>query len=137
MDKTISKKLCLFQHIARLLMGGVMLLAGIGHLTFARVEFQAQVPQWIPVDVDQVVILSGFVEILLAILILTVGHRKTWVPTLIGLFFIAVFPGNWEQYIYHRDAFGLNTDTLRIARLFFQPILIFWALWSMDALIKK
>jgi hypothetical protein len=32
------------------------------------------------------------------------------------------------------DAFGLNTDQARLMRLFFQPVLVLWALWSTSAL---
>jgi hypothetical protein len=32
--------------------------------------------------------------------------------------------------VNHIDAFGLNTDQARLIRLFFQPVLIFLALWT-------
>jgi uncharacterized membrane protein len=41
-----------------------------------------------------------------------------------------VFPGNISQYVKHRDAFGLDTDTRRFVRLLFQPVLVAWAVWS-------
>jgi uncharacterized membrane protein len=47
-----------------------------------------------------------------------------------ALFFVAVFPGNVSQFVHQRDAFGLNTDGRRFARLFFQPLLVYWALKS-------
>ena len=31
------------------------------------------------------------------------------------------------------DAFGLDTDTKRFVRLFFQPVLVLWALWCTGA----
>ena len=31
------------------------------------------------------------------------------------------------------DAFGLDSDTSRLIRLFFQPVLVVWALWSTGA----
>jgi hypothetical protein len=34
--------------IARLALGAALVYAGIGHLTFSRIEFQAQVPVWLP-----------------------------------------------------------------------------------------
>jgi hypothetical protein len=40
----------------------------------------------------------------------------------------SLFPGNIAQYTEHRAAFGLNTDTARLVRLFFQPLLVAWAL---------
>ncbi|EEI93071.1 hypothetical protein HMPREF0765_1369 [Sphingobacterium spiritivorum ATCC 33300] len=132
-----NRKISTIQHIARIALGLFLLFAGIGHLSFARLEFRAQVPPWVPMDVDLVVILSGIAEIGLALLILIWGHRKNWIPWFVALFFIAVFPGNIAQYTEQRDAFGLNTDGLRLFRLFMQPVLIIWALWSMDAFHKR
>jgi uncharacterized membrane protein len=50
------------------------------------------------------------------------------------IFYILVFPGNVAQYLDEKDAFGaLNSDSARLIRLFFQPVLIAWALWSSGA----
>jgi uncharacterized membrane protein len=51
-----------------------------------------------------------------------------------ALFFIAIFPGNINQYVEGIDAFGLDTDQARFTRLFFQPVLVIWALWSCDSI---
>lgn len=124
------KKTLLTQKIFRILLGLFLLYAGISHLTFNRTEFLAQVPQWIPMNADWVVILSGIVEISLgASLIMLVKQRKL-VGIITAVFFILIFPGNIAQYINQTDGFGLNTGELRLARLFFQPVLVFWALWS-------
>lgn len=117
----------------RLLLGAFMLYAGIGHLTFRRQEFVAQVPTWIqfsPEFADFVVLASGVVEIMLGLGMLLLWKKKAIVGVLLALFYVAIFPGNLNQYFNHIDAFGLNTDTLRLIRLFFQPVLIFLALWS-------
>ncbi len=117
----------------RLLLGAFMLYAGIGHLTFRRQEFVAQVPTWIqfsPEFADFVVLASGVVEIMLGLGMLLLWKKKATVGVLLALFYVAIFPGNLNQYFNHIDAFGLNTDTLRLIRLFFQPVLIFLALWS-------
>lgn len=82
---------------------------------------------------DLVVVLSGIVEILLGASLLLLYKHKTYVGLVVALFFIAIFPGNIAQYVEHRSAFGLNTDTSRFVRLFFQPILVAWALWSTGA----
>ncbi|WP_316930830.1 DoxX family protein [Chryseobacterium piperi] len=34
--------------LSRIALGAFLITAGIGHLTFARKEFQAQVPDWVP-----------------------------------------------------------------------------------------
>lgn len=119
--------------IARLFLGGALLFAGVGHLTSARQEFQAQVPVWLPLDPDFVVVASGVVEILLGLALFSFGQLVRYAGLATALFFIAIFPGNINQYVEGIDAFGLNTDEARFARLFFQPLLVIWALWSTGA----
>lgn len=46
---------------------------------------------------------------------------------------MAIFPGNVAQYVEGTDAFGLDSDRARLVRLFFQPLLVAWALWSTGA----
>lgn len=120
----------MIRNIFRILLGLFLIFAGIGHLTFARYEFEAQVPSFVPMNVDLVVLLSGVVEILMGLALIFVRKYRVQVGWFIALFFVLVFPGNIAQYIHHRDAFGLNTDGLRLLRLFFQPVLIFWVLWT-------
>jgi len=120
--------------IARLLLGSVLIYAGIGHLTFSRQEFQAQVPVWLPLDADFVVLASGVVEIMLGIGIASAGAVVPISGLLAAAFFIAIFPGNINQYVEGISAFGLDTDQDRLIRLFFQPVLVIWALWSTSAL---
>lgn len=121
--------------LAQGLLGTFLLLAGLAHLTFAREEFRAQVPPWVPLDVDLVVLLSGVVEIAVgAALLLAWRHPlRAWVGTGTALLFVAVFPGNIAQLTEQRDAFGLTTDTGRAVRLLFQPVLVLWALWCTGA----
>jgi uncharacterized membrane protein len=119
--------------VARILLGGVLIIAGLGHLTFARKDFQAQVPDWVGLDKDAVVILSGLVEISLGSALIVVRRRRSLLGLAAGLFFIAVFPGNISQYVDGDDAFGLNSDAARRNRLFFQPVLVAWAWWSTNA----
>ncbi len=124
------------QHTLRIILSTFMLLAGISHLTFSRVEFQAQVPDWIPLSKDLVVILSGIVEIGFGLAMIFWKKERIKVGIALAVFFILIFPGNIDQYINHTNAFGLNSDQARLMRLFFQPILIVWALWCTDALSK-
>jgi uncharacterized membrane protein len=119
--------------LARLLLGAALIFAGIGHFTFARETFQAQVPTWLPLDADFVVLASGAVEISLGLALTALGRQQAIAGILTALFFIAIFPGNISQYLTHTDAFGLNTDEARLIRLFFQPVLVLWALWSTGA----
>ncbi|SEL73187.1 Uncharacterized membrane protein [Maribacter orientalis] len=108
-----------------------MIFAGYSHLTFNRIDFQAQVPDWMPLSKDLVVILSGIVEISLGLALLLWKKQRVNVGWALALFFILVFPGNIAQYLDGKDAFGsLDSDRTRLIRLFFQPVLIAWVLWS-------
>jgi uncharacterized membrane protein len=118
--------------IARSLLGAALTFAGTAHLTFARAEFQAQVPAWVPLDADLVVVLSGLVEIGLGLWLLS-GFKQHIAGLLTAVFFIAIFPGNISQWLTHSDAFGLNSDEARFIRLFFQPLLVVWAIWATGA----
>ena len=121
------------QKVGRIVLGSFMVFAGISHLTYARREFQAQVPDWLPVPPDVTVLASGLVEIALGAAMILVAKRRAAVGLLLAAFFVAIFPGNVAQWLGHRDAFGLNSDGARLVRLFFQPVLIAWALWSTGA----
>jgi len=129
--------------LLQLLLGAFLLSAGTSHLGSNRTEFLAQVPTWLPLGPDFVVVASGLVEITLGVLLITTAlifkKYRAHVGVIAGVFFILIFPGNINQYINQIDAFGLDTDTKRLIRLFFQPPLVIWALWSSDGirLLKK
>ena len=135
--------MALIKTLFQLLLGAFLLSAGTSHLGSNRTEFLAQVPTWLPLDPDFVVIASGLVEITLGALLIATAlifkKYRSVVGVLAGVFFILIFPGNINQYINQIDAFGLDTDTKRLIRLFFQPPLVVWALWSSDGfrLLKK
>ncbi|WP_144794300.1 MauE/DoxX family redox-associated membrane protein [Microbacterium paludicola] len=116
--------------ITRIFLGASLVFAGVSHLTFARDEFQAQVPESLPLDPDTTVLASGAVEIGLGSALLFARKRRRTVGTLAALFFVAVFPGNVAQWMHQRDGFGLDTDMKRFVRLFFQPVLVWAAAWS-------
>ena len=118
------------QTIFRILLGASLLYAGISHLTFNRTEFMAQVPSWVPVSIDLVIILSGIVEVALGLSLIALYKWKALVGWATAIFFVLIFPGNISQYVNEVDAFGLDTDNARLIRLFFQPVLVVWALWS-------
>jgi uncharacterized membrane protein len=115
---------------ARLLLGATMVGAGVLHLTTQRQEFQAQVPSWFPVDEDLTVLGSGVAEIALGASFALFPERKRLIGGLLAAFFVAIFPGNVAQYLEGTDAFGLDTETKRLVRLFFQPLLVLWALFG-------
>lgn len=118
----------------QLLLGLTLIYTGVLHLTTQREEFEAQVPSWLPLEPDFVVLASGIVEILLGAALLTLWKFRHQVGLATAIFFILIFPGNVWQYIDGIDGFSLDTDSKRLARLFFQPVLVLWALWSTTAL---
>ena len=121
---------------AQIILGVALLHTGAAHLTTGRIEFQAQVPTWLPLSPDFVVIACGVVEIALGLALISLRRRRE-VGIATALFFIAIFPGNINQYVNGIDAFGLDTDRARAIRLLFQPLLVLWALWSAGVPIKK
>lgn len=125
------------QDAARKALGLMLTVAGTSHLTFARDAFQAQVPPWVPAKPDTVVVLSGIAEISLGLALLLLPRRKALLGRVAGTFFVAVFPGNIAQYTQRRNAFGLDTDRKRLARLLLQPVLVGWALWSTGGVRRR
>ncbi|MDQ1096829.1 MULTISPECIES: DoxX family protein [Chryseobacterium] len=121
------------KNIGKYALGGMLITAGIGHLTFARKAFRAQVPEWVPLEKDDTVFYSGIAEIALGASIIGASEEQ---QKLIGKvaagFFTAIFPGNISQYVNRKDSFGLNTDQKRLGRLFMQPLLVAWALGTMQ-----
>lgn len=120
--------------LGRLVLGGFMVTAGVLHLTVKRQEFQAQVPDWFPVDADLTVLASGVAEVGLGAAFVALPRHRGRVGALLALFYVAIFPGNIAQYVEGTDAFGLDSDRARLIRLFFQPVLIAWALWAGETL---
>lgn len=116
----------------RFALGAALAFAGFSHLGPARAEFQAQVPTWLPLDADFVVLASGVVEILLGVWLAS-GFQAPIAGLAAAAFFIAIFPGNISQWLTGTSAFGLDTDEARFIRLFFQPVLVVWALWATGA----
>ncbi len=117
----------------QVLLGLALGYAGIGHLTTSRQEFQAQVPDQLKQWANEVVLISGVVEIALGIALLVLWKYRVLVGWTVALFFVAIFWGNISQFVNGVDAFGLDSDTSRLVRLFFQPLLVVWALWSTGA----
>lgn len=111
-----------------------MIFAGVSHLTFARRDFQAQVPdvlvEDLPLDRDLVVVASGVVEAGFGLALIVLPRERRRVGAALAAFFIAIFPGNVDQWLKKRSAFGLDTDRKRFVRLFFQPALVAAAWWS-------
>ena len=117
----------------QIVLGLALAYAGVGHLTTSRAEFQAQVPTVFADYADFVVLASGVVEIALGVGLIALWKYRVQIGWVVAAFFVAVFWGNISQYVNGVDAFGLDTDTKRLVRLFFQPLLVMWALGSTGA----
>jgi uncharacterized membrane protein len=116
--------------VGRVALASGLVFAGVSHLLWARREFRAQVPSWVPMDADAVVVGSGVVEIGLGGALLALPRERSRIGAMVAAFFIAIFPGNIAQWAERRNAFGLTTDRARLVRLFFQPLLVALAIWS-------
>src|SRR5271167_4157913 len=130
-DRPVSSSLR--RSVARVLLGAFLLYTGVSHLSFARTAFYAQVPPWLPLNADFVVIASGVVEIALGASLVLLTRWQVPVGCIVAIFFVLVFPGNVSQFVTHADAFGLDSDLVRGVRLLFQPLLVIWALWCTGA----
>jgi uncharacterized membrane protein len=129
-DRPVSS---LPRSVARVLLGAFLLYTGVSHLSFARTAFYAQVPPWLPLNADFVIIASGVVEIALGASLVLLTRWRVEVGWVAAIFFVLVFPGNISQFITHANAFGLDSDLARGIRLLFQPLLVIWALWCTGA----
>ena len=110
MNKEVNTTL--IQNIFRIILAIFMIYAGVSHLSFNRIDFQAQVPDWVPLGKDLVVILSGIVEITLGLALAFWKKERSQIGWILALFFVLIFPGNIAQYMDSKDAFGvLNSDS--------------------------
>jgi uncharacterized membrane protein len=121
------------QNVGRWALAGMLVVAGTSHLTWNRKAFLAQVPTWVPMNGDTVVLASGVVELLLGLSLVGFRTRRIRVGWIVAAFFVAIFPGNISQLMTHTNSFGLDTDAKRATRLVFQPLLVVWSLWSTGA----
>ena len=123
----------LLSRLPQIVLGLALGYAGVGHLTSSREEFRAQVPSLFEEYADFVVVASGVVEIVLGAALVLLWRYRVVVGWIVAAFFVAIFWGNISQYVNGVDAFGLNSDQARFTRLFFQPVLVAWALFSTGA----
>ncbi len=116
--------------IARIALAAGLVFAGVSHLFWARKEFRSQVPSWVPMDADAVVVASGAVEIGLGGALVALPRERRRIGWIVAAFFVAMFPGNIAQFTEKRAAFRLDSDLARGIRLLFQPLLVALAIWS-------
>jgi uncharacterized membrane protein len=121
------------RRIARVVLGTFLIFTGVSHLSFGRTALRAQVPPWLPVNADVVIVASGVVEIALGASLVLLSRWQVPVGWGVALFFVLIFPGNISQFATHANAFGLDSDLARGIRLLFQPPLVILALWCTGA----
>jgi uncharacterized membrane protein len=119
---------------ARVALGLGLAGAGVAHLTVARRPFQAQVPETLveilPFSADDIVVASGALEVALGAALVALPKERRRLAMITAAYFVAIFPGNIAQLAKRQDAFGLDSDLKRFARLFFQPVLVALALFG-------
>jgi uncharacterized membrane protein len=119
--------------LARWILALALGAIGIVHFVSTR-GFRVVVPDWATkvtrLDKDAIVIASGAAEVALAAGLLTLPKERRRVGIATAAFFVAVLPGNVHQWRTHRSTPGLDTEARRFGRLFLQPLLVLWALWS-------
>jgi uncharacterized membrane protein len=119
--------------VARWVLAIALGAIGVGHFLSTR-GFRVVVPDWATrltrLDKDTIVIASGAAEIALAAGLLALPKERRRIGWATAAFFVAVMPGNIHQWQTKRSTPGLDTDARRFGRLFLQPILVLWALWS-------
>ena len=108
--------------IGRGILGGLFVLAGIGHFLAPGVYLKI-VPPYLPYP-EALVLISGGFEALLGVCILIPRTSRLAAWGLIALL-IAVFPANVFMY-QHADRFGIPAPWL-LLRLPLQGLLIYWA----------
>ena len=92
--KRTPKRTSFVQTAFRLLLGAALLVAGISHLTWSRTELRAQLPRWLPLPADLVVVVSGLVELALGGALIALSRYRPTVGWIVAAFFVAIFPGN-------------------------------------------
>ena len=123
----------MIRHISRWALALGLAAMGILHFTHTR-GFRGLIPEWAKkatgLDENGIIIASGSAELALATGLLTLPRERSRMGWAAAAFFVAVFPGNIQQWRRGWSAPGLDSDTKRFVRLFLQPVLIAWALWS-------
>jgi uncharacterized membrane protein len=119
--------------VARWILALALGAIGIVHFVSTR-GFRVVVPDWATkatrLDKEAIIIASGVAEVALAAGLIALPRERRRIGVATAAFFVAVLPGNVHQWRTHRSTPGLDTEARRFGRLFLQPLLVLWALWS-------
>ncbi len=104
-------------------------LGGLNHFLSAKIYLQIM-PAYLPFP-NEVIVISGLIEILLAVLLLLPMTRKLAGWT-IGLMLLAFLPVHIQMTVDAPVRIGMITVTPAFAwiRLALQPVLVAWAIWN-------
>lgn len=116
--------------LLRWLLALVYLGVGIVHLR-SPAGFLPIMPDWVPFP-RLVVLLTGVWELIGAALLFWPNARANWWGgVLMAIYAVAVFPANIKHAI---DGVAIGGEVLgwgyHAPRLLFQPVFVWWALWS-------
>ncbi len=112
---------------ARLAMAAAMAFAGASH--FAIPEPVQHLPEWVPNRLA-IIYAIGAVEILLGAGLMGPARYRRQVALALAAYLVAVFPGNIHVAVAGVDVEGQPGGVYPWLRLAFQPLFIWWALWS-------
>jgi uncharacterized membrane protein len=107
-------------------------VAGVLHMRRPE-AFLPIMPDWVPAP-REVILFTGACEIAGAVALVTRSLRW-WAGVMLALYAGGVFPANIKHALYNVQLPGLPTSWWYHApRLAFQPVLIWWALYSAQVL---
>jgi len=114
--------------IMRWMMGALYVAAGIAHLAVPE-KFLLITPAWVPLA-PQVIFVTGLCELAGAVALVTKPLRA-WAGVALAAYALCVWPANFKHAIDGIDLPYLGTSWFYHGpRLAFQPILVWWALYS-------
>ena len=116
--------------VMRWIMAAFYIAAGIAHLV-APDKLLAITPSWVPFA-PQVVFVTGLCELAGAVALVTSPWRR-WAGFALAAYAICVWPANFKHAIDGVDLpFIASSWLYHGPRLAFQPVLVWWALFSAE-----
>jgi uncharacterized membrane protein len=104
------------------------LIAGVAHIAIPA-PFLKITPAWVPFPAD-IILLTGICEIAGAAALLT-PRLRWWAGVMLAAYALCVYPANikhaWDQVLVAEQMHSL---WYHIPRLLFQPVIIWWALFT-------
>ena len=116
--------------IMRWLMAAFYIAAGVAHLV-APDKLLAITPSWVPFA-SQIILVTGLCELAGALALVTRPLRR-WAGYALAAYAICVWPANFKHAVDGIDLpYIANSWLYHGPRLAFQPVLVWWALFSAE-----